>query len=174
MKEQYVHYPAIYFTATMHEWKPLLANDSYKDIIVDSLQTLVSKKRIELNAFVIMNNHVHFIWQSLQSYTPSQNQASFMKFTARQLLLSLFKDDKDLHASLKVKKYDRDYQVWKREPLGIELLNKAMFIQKLEYIHYNPVRAGLCELPEDYHYSSAKFYRDGSNSFNMLTHFTGN
>ena len=174
MKEEYVHYPAIYFTATIQEWKPLLANDSYKDIIIDSLQTLVSKKRIQLNAFVIMNNHIHLIWQSLQNSTPSQNQASFMKFTARQVLLSLFKDDKDLHDSLKVIKYDRDYQVWKREPLSIELLNKMMFIQKLEYIHYNPVRAGLCELPEDYHYSSARFYHDGSNSFNMLTHFSGN
>ena len=97
-----------------------------------------------------------------------------MKFTARQLLLPLFKDDKDLHASLKVNKYDRDYQVWKREPLGIELLNKTMFTQKPEYIHYNPVRAGLCELPEDYHYSSAKFYHDGRDSFGVLTHFTGN
>ncbi len=60
-----------------------------------------------------------------------------MKFTARQLLLSLVEDDKDLHASFKVNKYDRDYQVWKREPLSIELPNKKMFIQKLEYIHYN-------------------------------------
>ncbi len=48
-----------------------------------------------------MNNRIHLIWQSLQSFTPSQNQASFMKFTARQLMLSLFKDDKDLHSSLK-------------------------------------------------------------------------
>ncbi len=78
-----------------------------------------------------------------------------MKFTARQLLLSLLEDDKDFHALFKVSKYDRDYEVWKREPLSIELLNKNMFIQKLEYIHYNayrqagPVRAGLCEKPED-------------------------
>jgi hypothetical protein len=73
-----------------------------------------------------MNNHIHLtslptrqVWQSLQNSTSSQNLASFMKFTARQLLLSLFKDDKDLHASLKVNKYDRDYQVWKRETLRI-------------------------------------------------------
>ncbi len=102
MKEEYLHYPANYFTATIHEWKPLLANDNYKNIIIGSLQHLVSKKRIELIAFVIMNNHVHFIWQALQSFTPSQNQASFMKFTARQLLLSLAKDEKDFHALFRV------------------------------------------------------------------------
>ncbi len=174
MKEEYLHYPANYFTATIQEWKPLLANDNYKNIIIDSLQHLVTKNRIELNAFVIMNNHVHFIWQALQSFTSSQNQTSFMKFTSRQLLLLLLADDKAFHALFKVNKYDRDYQVWKREPLSIELLNKAMFIQKLEYIHYNPVRAGMCETPEDYHYSSARFYHDGTNSFGMLKHYSGN
>ncbi|CAN5362277.1 hypothetical protein BH20BAC1_BH20BAC1_28370 [soil metagenome] len=95
MKEEYLHYPANYFTATINEWKPVLANDNYKDIIIGSLQNLVIKNRIELNAFVIMNNHIHLIWQALQSFTPTQNQASFMKFTARQLLLSPVEDDKD-------------------------------------------------------------------------------
>ncbi len=62
----------------------------------------------------------------------------------------------------------------KENRLFIELLNKKKFIQKLEYIHYNPVRAELCEKPEDYHYSSAKFYHDGTNSFEILKHFSGN
>ncbi len=51
-----------------------------------------------------------------------------MKFTARQILLSVVENDKELHASFKVNKYDRDYQVWKREPLSVELLNKKMFM----------------------------------------------
>ena len=58
--------------------------------------------------------------------------------------------------------------------LGIELLNESMFKQKLEYIHYNPVRAGLCNLPEEYYYSSARFYIDGANSFGILKHYSGN
>ncbi len=96
MKEEYLHYAANYFTATINEWKPVLANDNYKDIIIGCLQNLVSKNRIELNAFVIMNNHIHpiaigFIWQPLQSFTPTQNQASFMKFTARQYYFPLLK-----------------------------------------------------------------------------------
>jgi len=57
--------------------------------------------------------------------------------------------------------------------LGVEFLNEVMFKQKLEYIHYNPVRAGLCNVPEDYQYSSAKFYFDGTNSFGMLEHYSG-
>lgn len=62
----------------------------------------------------------------------------------------------------------------KREPLSIELISIDLFKQKLEYLHYNPVKAGLCQNPEDYYYSSARFYHDGLDSFKMLTHFTCN
>ena len=174
MKEEYLLYPSYFFTSTIYEWKPLLANDKYKGIIIESLQFLVNDKRIQLNAFVIMDNHIHIILQPLSGFTLPAIQASFMKYTAQQLKRSLMETDKDLLATFKVNKYARDYQVWKRKPLSIDLLTKELFIQKLEYIHYNPVTAGLCKLPEEYYYSSAIFYLDGSDSFGMLTHFTGN
>ena len=47
-------------------------------------------------------------------------------------------------------------------------------MQKLEYIHYNPVVAQLATYPEDYKYSSAKFYYCGVDDFNILAHYSGN
>ena len=46
-------------------------------------------------------------------------------------------------------------------------------MQKLEYIHDNPVRAGLVKEQEGYCYSSAKFYCDGIDEFNFLTRYWG-
>lgn len=43
-------------------------------------------------------------------------------------------------------------------------------MQKLEYIYGNPVKASLCKYPEEYYFSSAKFYETGIDDFNMLTH----
>ena len=52
-------------------------------------------------------------------------------------------------------------------------------MQKLEYIPaqqdiqaaiVTPVKAGLCNLPEEYYYSSAKFYHTGIDKFGMLIH----
>ena len=97
-----------------------------------------------------------------------------MKYTAQQIKHSLTKYNSGMLAGFKVNKHDREYQIWKREPLGVELLNESMFRQKLEYIHYNPVKAGLCTVPEDYYYSSARFYYNGTNSFGMLKHYSGN
>jgi putative transposase len=55
--------------------------------------------------------------------------------------------------------------------LGIDLFTEAVFIQKLDYIHQNPLKAGLCNLPEEYYYSSAKFYECGVDDFGILTHY---
>ncbi len=174
MKTEYSFHAAQFFTATIYEWQTVLVDDKYKNVIIESLQFLVTNKRIELNAFVIMHNHIHLIWQAMNNFTPSAIQASFMKYTAQQIKRSLTKTNSDMLASFKVSKYDRDYQIWKREPLSIELIAESMFIQKLEYIHYNPVSAGLCKVPEEYYYSSAKFYFDGTDNFGMLTHYSGN
>ena len=168
-----IEYPQFY-TATILEWKHLLADDKHKDIIIESLQFIVKEKRIVLNAFVIMSNHIHVIWQPMFGYTASDIQASFMKYTAQQFKRSLIDNNSEMLNDFKVNKYDRTYQFWKREPLSVELRTHAVFMQKLEYIHYNPVQAGLCINPEDYYYSSAKFYYGGTDNFKMLTHFSGN
>jgi putative transposase len=65
MNPEHTVHAAQYFTATIYEWQTLPGDDNHKDIIIDSLQFLVNEKRIELNAFVIMNNHIHLIWQAL-------------------------------------------------------------------------------------------------------------
>jgi len=165
---------AQFFTATIYQWNHLLSDDNHKNIIVESLKFLVTDNRIELNAFIIMSNHIHLIWQPLPVFTSSNIQSSFMKFTAQQLKRSLIKNNIEALSVFKVNKYDRDYQIWKREPLSIELISEDMFKQKLEYIHYNPVKAGLCQVPEDYHFSSAKFYEDGIDYFGILKHYSGN
>jgi hypothetical protein len=47
-----------------------------------------------------------------------------------------------------------------------------MLKQKLEYIHYNPVLAGLCNLPKEYKYSTARLYETGVNDWSFVTHYT--
>jgi putative transposase len=174
MKTMYPEHWPQFFTATINNCEHLLADDKNKDIIVDSLKFLVAEKRIELNALAIMSNHIHLIWQPLFGFTPTDIQSSFMKYTAQQLKRSLIENNMEALASFKVNKYDREYQFWKRDSLGFELISPAVFEQKLNYIHYNPVKAGLCINPEDYYYSSARFYNDGIDNFGMLTHYSGN
>lgn len=168
--EKYPIYWPQFYTATILEWKPLLSQDKYKDYIIQSLQYLTINKKITLNAFVIMKNHIHLIWQTLPDSTPEMIQASFMKFTARKIKLDLVQQHSLVLKKFRVNAKDREYQFWERNPLSIDLFTNHVFMQKLEYIHWNPVKAGLCFLPEEYYYFSAKFYHTGIDNFGMLSH----
>ena len=68
---------------------------------------------------------------------------------------------------------DREYQIWERNSLSVDLWTQAVFIQKLNYIHNNPLhdKWKLAPYAEDYKYSSAKFYETGYDEFGLLTHY---
>jgi REP element-mobilizing transposase RayT len=77
-----------------------------------------------------MSNHVHLIAQSINrfAFNTKKNQRS------------------------------KNFQVWTHENHAIYLYNLGFIREKLDYLHNNPVRAGIVEKPEDYLYSSARFY----------------
>ena len=68
------------------------------------------------------------------------------------------KNNQRLLEEFRVSAKDRTFQIWERNSLSIDLYNEEVYLQKENYIHYNPVKAGLCSLPEEYHYSSARYY----------------
>ncbi|MBX3241602.1 MAG: transposase [Chitinophagaceae bacterium] len=170
MENIITEYPQ-FFTATNLEWKKLLLLDKYKDIVIKSMRFLVKNNRVIINAFVIMPNHLHLIWQIRNGHRPDAVQRDFLKFTAQRIKADLLINHLQVLAYFKVNAKDREYQFWERNPLSIELRTNAVYEQKLDYIHRNPVRAGLCKLPEDYKYSSAKFYETGIDDFGFLTHY---
>ena len=98
-------------------------------------------------------------------------QSSFAKHTAKAFLKFLISEKNS--ALYRVNTADRQHHFWKRDPLGGELFTPAVFNQKLEYIHYNPVKAGLCKYPEQYKYSSAGFYLNGNDDTGLLEHWAG-
>jgi len=159
-----------FFTATNLNWQKLLQPDKYKDIVLNSLRYLVENKRTRLYAFTIMSNHIHLIWQMEGLIDPQDVQRDFLKYTAQRIKSDLVLNHPAVLDYFKVDATDRKYQFWERNPLSIELRTHKAYLQKLNYIHLNPVRAGICKLPEEYKYSSALFYQTGIDNWGFLTH----
>jgi REP element-mobilizing transposase RayT len=159
-----------YFTATILDWQHLLKPDKYKDIIIQSLQFLVKEKRIELNAFAIMSNHIHLIWQIQAGHLKENVQRDFLKYTSQTIIRDLELNHAEVLKIFTVNAKDQKMPGWQRNPLSIDLWTKEVYIQKMDYIHYNPVTAKICSYPEQYKYSSAKFYETGEDKFGILTH----
>jgi REP element-mobilizing transposase RayT len=167
----YHRYKLDFFTATILEWKPLLLQERYKRIVMDSLQFLINNKRIHLCAFVIMSNHIHLIWQIIHPHTEPDVQRDFLRYTAQMMLKEMRNNDPNVMEQYRVDARDRKYQIWERNALSVPLRTEAVVEQKLNYIHQNPVRAGLCRDDIDYFYSSAKYYETGVDDFGFITHY---
>jgi len=169
----YEDYPC-FFTATILEWKKLLKPAKYKQIVIESLSFLVKEARVKVYAFVIMPNHIHLIWQILAPHKRENVQRDFLKYTAQRIKRDLKIHHKAILAHFYVGACDRTYQFWERNPLSIDLYSLVVLVQKMNYIHLNPIQEKwkLAERPEDYAYSSAAFYLNGNNAFDFLTPYT--
>lgn len=117
MENFIIEYPQ-FFTATNLNWKKLLDPDKYKEIIINSLRFLVHNNRVIVNAFVIMPNHLHLIWQLNGTHKVNAVQRDFLKFTAQRIKADLLANHPQVLAHFKVAAKDRAYQFWERNPLS--------------------------------------------------------
>ena len=158
----------LYFiTCTVVEWVGLFTRPLYKDLIIDSLRYCQRHKGLELFAYCLMTNHLHLIARAAEGSSLSDIMRDFKKFTAKQVFHTLHVNQQEsrrkwlewiLHSQGAFNPRNTHIQLWQQPSHNVELLTELVARQKLEYIHQNPVRAGICYRAEDYVYSSASFY----------------
>lgn len=110
-----------------------------------------------LYAFVVMPHHVHILVQC-----PPAKSVSWLvqriKSNSAKLLLPLLNDEEsaefDKQRGLNRKSF------WQDSFRSVIAATDEMLSQKLDYVHWNPVKAGLCLSPVDYRWSSARLYQD--------------
>ena len=157
---------AYFFTFQVVGWADIFTRQVYRDIILESLSYCRSKRSLNVYAYVIMSNHIHAILQS-GCNDLSGTVRDFKKFTSKAILKEVKTNPKEsrkewlalvfrYHA--KYNKRNAGNQFWTHDNHAVELDTDAKYQSRLEYIHHNPVRAGLVEKPEDYLYSSARIY----------------
>lgn len=161
----------IYFwTATINSWYHLLENDKYKDVIIESLQYLADNGLVDVYAFIIMPNHIHFIWRINGPNGKESPQGSFLKFTAHTFKKMLKQEDPGKLNSFSVDAENKKYEFWQRDSLAIPLFSRKVATQKLDYLHNNPLveHWSLVKDPCDYKYSSARYYELNEKRFPFL------
>ncbi len=159
-----------FFTATNLNWQHLLKREEYKLIISNSLTYLTEVRRCQVFGFVFMPNHIHLILQ-IPEETQSALHRDFLKFTSQRIILKM-KDLSDPNYSMiDSTQNDRNRQVWERRPRWVPIETKDIFIQKLNYIHDNPVQPHwqMVSLPKEYYWSSCKSYLLGESQFSFLS-----
>ena len=151
-----------YITFQVVNWVDLFTRQVYRDIVIDSLKFCQTNKGLEIYAFVIMSNHIHILLRSNIGKL-SDTIREFKSFTAKQILLAIEMEQESrrdwmlnlFEFAAKQHKRNEKFQVWTHENHAELIYSDKFIFQKINYIHENPVRAGIVENPEDYLYSSA-------------------
>lgn len=153
------HYPH-FLTCTIVDWLPVFGSLQLAQILLDSWHFLQEAGRLEIFAYVIMENHIH--WVAASDDLPKE-VGDFKSFTARRIIDRL--QEQRAHHLLEMlnrqklaHKKDRDFQLWQEGSHPQMITSEAMMWQKVEYCHENPVRRGYVDEPAHWRYSSARNY----------------
>lgn len=168
MKEGYVirdQEKAHFITATVVDWIDVFTRQSYRDCLIDCLKYCMANKGMIVYGYVIMSNHIHMIIQSEEGKL-SDLIRDFKKFTSktiiekiqdepesrREWMMERFKKATESHSR------NKNYQFWQYGNHAEEIFTNKFMWSKLDYIHLNPVRAGIVNHASEYIYSSASNY----------------
>lgn len=135
---------------------PDLAND------VKSALLHFDGSRYNLHAWVVMPNHIHVLLESNQSWPLPKIISSWKKFTARAIR-NWLKANQEICDPRKVALLSCK-TVWHPEYWDRYIRNEVHFKRTHDYIHQNPVKAGLVTNPEDWPWSSATLERESPDS----------
>jgi REP element-mobilizing transposase RayT len=155
-----------FITFAVVEWVDVFSRKMYRDIVLDSIRFCQTQKGLLLHGWCIMSNHVHLI-AAAKNADHSDILRDFKKFTGKEIIKAIENNKQESRREWMLKIFaeqgaansrNKTYQFWRQDNQPMELYSPSFIFQKLNYMHQNPVEAGIVEKPEHYLYSSAKNY----------------
>jgi putative transposase len=129
-----------FLTFSCHQLNPHLASTSARILFETSLERMRVRYKFRVIGYVVMPEHVHLL--------VSEPEIEPLA--------------KALHAlKLSVSKMSPQRPFWQARYYDFNVFTERKHIEKLRYIHRNPVKRGLVERPEDWQWSSFRHYATG-------------
>ena len=160
----------IYFsTCSIVGWLCVFKEESYFQIIINSLKYCIENKGLILLGYVIMLNHIHLLTSNAPDTTLSDIMRDFKRFTSVRIAEQLEVDNEKLFLYVFKKagtgrRKSQNYKIWQDEYRPEGIYSEKWLRQKLTYIHENPVKKGFVINPKDWKYSSARNWLRDDNS----------
>tara|TARA_R110002050_G_scaffold146791_4_gene272201 strand:- start:79 stop:627 length:549 start_codon:yes stop_codon:yes gene_type:complete len=158
-----------FITFSVVQWVDVFTRPAYKDIVVDSLIYCQNNKGLNIHGWCIMSNHLHLILSAKQGFNLSDILRDFKKYTATAILKDIESNKRESRRRWMLWLFRRagiansnnkTFQFWRNDNHPKEIISSDFYHQKMDYLHYNPVKAGFCKRATDYPYSSASWYED--------------
>ncbi|MEP7165780.1 MAG: transposase [Ferruginibacter sp.] len=160
-----------FVTFAVVEWVDVFTRKEYCEILLESIRYCQKEKGLILHAWCLMSNHVHLVISAKNNDT-SDILRDLKKFTSKQIITAIEMNNNESRREWMIRIFKQagrqnsrnlHYQFWRQENQPKELWSERFTNQKLNYIHFNPVLAGIVDKEEEYLYSSARDYYFGKN-----------
>jgi putative transposase len=131
-----------FVTFSCYQHQPRLTTNASRQIFESALERVRTCFHLRVYGYVVMPDHVHLLLSEPQNHTLADALKSLKQGVSRRLI--------------------GDAQhFWQKRYYDFNVRNSAQFVEKLRYIHRNPVKAGLCEQPKGWEWSSFLHYATG-------------
>jgi putative transposase len=152
--------PALYLTAVAKDRLPVFRTDTIKTVTCNALDEARKSAGFSIYAYVIMPDHLHMITDRILE--PSVILRYINGIISRRVIDHL--KDHGHNASLQKHRHETRerryrYSLWDHHNNVFSITSEDMLMQKVNYIHENPVRAGLVERAEDYRWLSVRWWK---------------
>ena len=151
---------ALYITIVAKDRLPAFQTDAIKLITCRAIDEARKSGGFLLFVYVIMPDHLHLLTDCPK--TSADVLRRVKGISARRVIDYLQEHDyQSSLAKLRHQEWKRkhSYSLWQQEKNVFSVFSEAVFMQKVNYIHLNPVRAGLVERAIDYRWSSARIWQ---------------
>ncbi len=152
--------PALYLTCVAKDRLTVFRTETIKGLTCAALNEARTSGGFSIYAYVIMPDHLHTITDS--PLKPSKILQYINGIISRRVIDHL----KQRSHNSSLRKLQRAsgarghrYSLWGHHNNVLPIFSEDMLMQKVNYIHQNPVRAGLVERGEDYRWSSARIWK---------------
>ena len=151
-----------FITCTILHWIPIFTRVETAQIVLDSLKYLQKSDNLKIYVYVILENHLHLI---ASSDDISKSMQKFKSFTAKEILHYLQKQNAktildQLAFYKKAHKTETSYQLWQEGIQPKRIQDETMMIERVNYIHQNPLKRGYVDEAKHWRYSSARDYEE--------------
>jgi REP element-mobilizing transposase RayT len=157
-----------FITLTVVGWIDVFNRREYVEIFIKNINYCQQHKGLKVFAYVIMPSHIHMVVQQ-EAGKLNEVLRDFKSFTAKEILHSIKENQHESRREWmmylfkhfgKKSKQNKEYMFWQKTSHPIELYTNSVIDQKINYIHNNPVEAGIVTSPECYVYSSANSFSE--------------
>jgi len=131
-----------FVTFCCYHRRSLFASATNRRAFEFALERVRRSFQLRVYGYVVMPDHVHLLLSEPQRQTLADALKSLKQGVSRRLI-------------------DGTEHFWQKRYYDFNVRNYPQFVEKLRYIHRNPVKAGLCERPEDWGWSSFGHYATG-------------